>query len=87
MGVIHSAQLENLTLTVLSVERSGGINCTVGQMEGNHSVAVFGQTEGGLESTPTLTTIVSTKVLTPGKFLCVCFNSKKKNAYTYYSYF
>ena len=44
VGVIHSAQLDNLTLTVLSVERSGGMNCTVDElMEGNYSVAVFGQ--------------------------------------------
>ena len=44
MGVIHSAQLDNLTLTVLSVERSRGVNCTVDElMEGNYSVAVFGQ--------------------------------------------
>ena len=43
VGVIHSAQLDNLTLTVLSVERSGGVNCTVDElMEGNYSVAVFG---------------------------------------------
>ena len=42
MGVIHSAQLENLTLVVLSMEKSGGMNCTVdGLMEGNYSVAVI----------------------------------------------
>ena len=43
VGVIHSAQLDNLTLTVLSVERSGGVNCTIDELrEGNYSVAVFG---------------------------------------------
>ena len=49
VGVIHSAQLDNLTLTVLSVERSGGVNCTVDElMEGNYSVAVFGLLTGSV---------------------------------------
>ena len=49
VGVIHSAQLDNLTLTVLSVERSGGVNCTVDElMEGNYSVAVFGELPGNI---------------------------------------
>ena len=49
VGVIHSAQLDNLTLTVLSVERSGGVNCTIDKlMEGNYSVAVFGQLPGSV---------------------------------------
>ena len=49
VGVIHSAQLDNLTLTVLSVERSGGMNCTIDEsMEGNYSVAVFGELPGNV---------------------------------------
>ena len=53
VGVIHSAQLENLTLTVLSVERSVGMNW-VSIREGNYSVAVFGQKERKLDLTPAL---------------------------------
>ena len=61
MGVIHSAQLDNLTLTVLSVERSGGENCTVDElMEGNYSVAVFGLKGNMLEQDPAIVTTVST---------------------------
>ena len=55
VGVIQSAQLEDLTLTVLTVERSGGMNCTAdGPMEGDYFVAGFGLTEGGLETNPAL---------------------------------
>ena len=74
VGVIHSAQLESLTLTVLSVERSGEVNCTVGLMEGNHSVAVFGLSEGGLETSPTNVTLVSMGSQPPGmiNFICTC---------------
>ena len=61
VGVIHSAQLDNLTLTVLSVERSGGENCTVDElMEGNYSVAVFGLKGNMLEQEPASVTTVST---------------------------
>ena len=61
VGVIHSAQLDNLTLTVLSVERSGGENCTADElMEGNYSVAVFGQLSGNvLQQEPVYVSCVS----------------------------
>ena len=70
VGVIHSAQLDNLTLTVLSVERSGGVNCTVDElMEGNYSVAVFGLKGTILEQEPASVTLVSvnSKSLPPGR--------------------
>ena len=51
VGVIHSAQLDNLTLTALSVERSGGVNCTK-VTAGNYSFAVFGTSSQGLHETP-----------------------------------
>ena len=61
VGVIHSVQLDNLTLTVLSVEWSGGVNCTVDElMEGNYSVAVFGQKGTILEQNPANVTTVFT---------------------------
>ena len=64
VGVIHSAQLDNLTLTVLSVERSGGVNCTVDQLsEGNYSVAVFGLKGTLLEQDPVYVTTVSTAAI------------------------
>ena len=74
VGVIHSAQLDNLTLTVLSVERSGGVNCTVDElMEGNYSVAVFGQLPGNiLEQEPAYVAHVSVKSQPSGR-LCVVF--------------
>ena len=59
MGVIHSAQLDNLTLTVLSVERSGGVNCTIMPV-GTYSVAVFGLNGTLLEQDPAYVTNVST---------------------------
>ena len=69
VGVIHSAQLDNLTLTVLSVERSGGVNCTVDElMEGNYSV---GQLPGNiLEQEPVYVAHVSVKSQPSGR-LCV----------------
>ena len=73
VGVIHSAQLDNLTLTVLSVERSGGVNCTVDElMEGNYSVAVFGLKGTVLEQDPAYVTLVSVNLnsLPPGR-VCV----------------
>ena len=71
VGVIHSAQLDNLTLTVLSVERSGGVNCTVDElMEGNYSVAVFGWFPGNvLEQEPVCVTLVLVKSLPPGRWI------------------
>ena len=73
VGVIHSAQLDNLTLTVLSVERSGGVNCTVDElMESNYSVAVFGWlTVNILEQEPAYVARVSVKSQPSGR-LCVC---------------
>ena len=72
VGVIHSAQLDNLTLTVLSVERSGGVNCTVDELrEGNYSVAVFGWLPGNiLEQEPAYVAYVSVKSQPLGR-LCV----------------
>ena len=70
VGVIHSAQLDNLSLTVLSVERSGGGNCTVDElMESNYSVAVFGLKGTILEQEPVYVTLVSVilKSLPPGR--------------------
>ena len=75
VGVIHSAQLDNLTLTVLSVERSGGVNCTVDElMEGNYSVAVFGRLPGNfLEQEPAFVKrIVSTQEFSE----CFCAGRK-----------
>ena len=71
VGVIHSAQLDNLTLTIVSVERSGGVNCTVDElMEGNYSVAVFGQLpENVLKQEPAYVSRVSVN-LKSGR-LCV----------------
>ena len=52
VGVIHSAQLDNLTLTVLTVNRSGHeMDCAV-LTEGEYHVAVFGAVENGLEQYP-----------------------------------
>ena len=59
VGVIHSAQLENLALTVLSVERSGGVNCTVEMTEGNYTVAVFGWYGEMLEQEPANVTMIT----------------------------
>ena len=72
VGVIHSAQLDNLTLTVLSVERNGGVNCTVDElMEGKYSVAVFGRLpENILEQEPAHVTHVLVKSQPSGR-LCV----------------
>ena len=74
VGVIHSAQLDNLTLTVLNVKRSGRVNCTVDElMEGNYSVAVFGRLPGiVLQQEPVYVTCVSVNLLPPGTF-CVLF--------------
>ena len=58
VGVIHSAQLDNLTLTVLSVGRSGGVDST-NINEGNYSVAVFGQKHNRTNEFPSLVQIVS----------------------------
>ena len=69
VGVIHSAQLDNLTLTVLSVERSGGVNCTVDKLiEGSYSVAVFGWLPGNiLEQEPAYMAYVSVKSQPSGR--------------------
>ena len=58
VGVIHSAQLDNLTLTVLSVERSEGMDFVNVEEVGNYSVAVFGQKGNKLKEFPTLVCIV-----------------------------
>ena len=78
VGVIHTAQLDNLTLTLLSVKRSGGMNCTVDKlMEGNYSVAVFERLLGNvLQQEPVYVTCVSVNLLPPGTFcgLFICSN-------------
>ena len=63
VGVIHSAQLDNFALTVLSVERSGGVDST-NINEGNYSVAVFGQKHNRINEFPSLVQIVSASPIT-----------------------
>ena len=58
VGVIHSAELVNLSLTILPVSRTDNnqphnSNCTTYVLiQGNYSVAVFGQLVDRLETAP-----------------------------------
>ena len=69
VGVIHSAQLVNLTLTILPVSRtdsdlSHNSNCTNDVLiQGDYFVAVFGLLIDGLESAPAHVTIVTVEPL------------------------
>ena len=79
VGVIHSAELVNLTLTILPVSRTDNnqphnSNCTSHVLkQGDYSVAVFGQLIDGLETAPAvviLITVMSTPT-TQGMYVSV----------------
>ena len=64
VGVIHSAELVNLTLTVLPVSRTDNnqphnSNCTTGMLTGAYLVAVFGQLVDRLETAPAVVTLIT----------------------------
>ena len=64
VGVIHSAKLVDMTLTILPVSRSDNnqphnSNCTPGVMTGDYSVAVFGQLVDRLETAPAVVELIT----------------------------
>ena len=64
VGVIHSAELVNLTLTILPVSRTDdnqphNSNCTTGMLTGDYFVAVFGQLVDRLETAPAVVTLIT----------------------------
>ena len=65
VGVIHSAELVSLTLTILPVNRTDNnqthnSNCTPGVLtQGDYLVAVFGQLVDRLETAPAVVTLIT----------------------------
>ena len=64
VGVIHSAKLDNLILTILPVSRTDNhqhhnCNCTTDTLTGDYFVAVFGQLVDGLETAPAVVTLIT----------------------------
>ena len=63
VGVIHSADLVNLRLTIVPINRaisqSRKTSCISLHVSGDYLVAVFGQLPNGLETVPALTTTVT----------------------------
>ena len=65
VGVIHSAELVNMTLTILSASRTDNnqhhnSNCTPGVLtQGDYFVSVFGQLSDRLETAPAVVATVS----------------------------
>ena len=65
VGVIHSVDLVNLTLTILPVSRTDNnqphnSNCTTGVLtQGDYFVAVFGQLVDRLETAPAVVTLIT----------------------------
>ena len=64
VGVIHSVDLVNLTLTILPVNRTDknqhhNSNCTTGVPTGDYSVVVFGQLVDRLETSPAVVTLIT----------------------------
>ena len=66
VGVIHSAELVNLTLTILPVSRTStdnnqphNSNCTTEMLTGDYLVAVFGQLVDRLETAPAVVTLIT----------------------------
>ena len=64
VGVIHSADLVNLTLTTINVI-SHNTSCISLHESGDYLVAVFGQLPNGLETVPALTTTVTVSLDSP----------------------
>ena len=76
VGVIHSAELVSLTLTILPVSRTDSdqphnSNCTTDMLTGDYSVAVFGQLVDRLETAPAVVTLITVMSTTTTKGLSV----------------
>ena len=64
VGVIHSAELVDMTLAILPVSRSDNnqphnSNCTTIVLTGDYLVAVFGQLVDRLETAPAVVTLIT----------------------------
>ena len=67
VGVIHSAELDNLTLTILPVSMtdsdiSHNTGCISSLSHGDYLVVVFGQSLDGPDSAPAFTSTVTVSV-------------------------
>ena len=69
VGIIHSAELVNLRLTIVPINRaisqSRKTSCISLHESGDYLVAVFGQLPNGLETVPALTTTVTVSLDSP----------------------
>ena len=77
VGVIHSAELVNLTLTILPVSRTDNnqhhnSNCATDVLiQGDYLVAVFGQLVDRLETAPAVVTLITVMSTTTTQGLSV----------------